>query len=506
MAASASNKPVGLQITLVFLVIITLILAITTYMFHSSYSTAMNDLTAANQQLGNVKKELGNSQSNETTLKRVIGLDMTTVQNAGDQNDPTTVAGAASLKMKETDAHSGADLIKTVDNLLQALNASDADRAQVAKKLGDLDANYLDLETRYRTTSEEHLKKWQKSEADLRDVTLKRDEQLAAKDQELRDLQTRKRELEDEVQNLQEQKLKEQKLNADRLARLEGINNRLQEELDKLKHVTFERADGQIVRVDFTTKKVYLNLGSADHLRERVTFSVYPKENSSIGGAPEDVKGKIEVVQILDAHNSVASIIDEDIYRPLAKGDQIYSPLWNAGRQDMFSFIGLIDLDGDGRDTRYLLHDIVKTAGAAIDNEVDNDGNRIPEDGRITERTKFLVVGDIPDPTKAVRKEDRPAMEKIHEKFKDMQGEARLNGVRVISLNDFLQYIGYKPGHRLYQPGQKHAYTLDQAVKEQSSNRTSEGNYSGVFKKDKNTKQNIAPGNNSKLFGPKSGY
>ncbi len=506
MAASSSGKPVGLQITLVFLVIVTLILAITTYMFHASYSTAMKDLAESNNQLSNVKKELGNSQNNEATLKRVIGLDMTTVQNASDPNDPTTVSGAALLKMKETDARSGADLVKTLDNLLQALNATDADRAQVAKKLADLDTNFLDLETRYRTTSEEHLKKWQKSEADLRDVTLKRDEQLAAKDQELRDLQSRKRELEDEVQNLQEQKLKDQKRYADDLVRLEGINNRVQEELDKLKHVTFERADGQIERVDYTTRKIYINLGKADNLRERVTFSVYPKENSSIGGAPEDVKGKIEVVEILDAHTSVATIIDEDIYRPFAKGDQIYSPLWNPGRQEWFSFVGLIDLDGDGRDTRYLLHDIVKTAGASIDNEVDNEGNRLPEDGRITERTKFLVIGDIPDPTKAVRKEDQPAMKKINEKFKDMQKEARLNGVRMISLNDFLQYIGYKPGHRLYQPGQKSPYTLEHAVKEQSSNRSSSGNLSGIYTRKKHDKQIIAPGNNSKLFGPNSGY
>jgi hypothetical protein len=232
-----------------------------------------------------------------------------------------------------------------------------------------------------------------------------------------------------------------------------------------------------------------------------VTFSVYPKENAGIGGAPENIKGMIKVVKILDAHSSVAEIIDEDLYRPLAKGDQIYSPLWNRGRQEQFSFVGLIDLDGDGRDTRYLLHDIVKTAGAAIDNEVDNEGKRTPEGGRITEKTKFLVIGDIPDPTKAARVEDREPMQKINDNLQDLQKEARLNGVRVISLTDFLQYIGYKPGHRLFQPGQKHTYTSDEAVNP-TAVRESTGSVSGIFTKRKGQKQIESTGTTSKAFGP----
>lgn len=501
MAASASNKPVGLQITLVFFVIVTLILAITTYMFHASYSDAAGKLLKSSNDLTNVKRELGNSQTNEETLKKLVGMNMTTVENPIDGNDPTTVKAATMLEIAKAGSRSGADLVKTMDNLLQALNATDGDRAQIAKKLSELDANFLELETRYRATADEHLKKWEKAEADLRDVTQKRDELLAAKDAELRELQKQKNDLEAENQDLQQQKLADLKRYNEEMVRLEGINDRLREDLDKLKHVTFERADGEIRKVDYTTGKVYLNLGSADHLRERITFSVYPKENSGIGGALENVKGKIEVVQILDAHSSVATILDEDLYRPLAKGDQIYSPLWSAGRPELFSFVGLIDLDGDGRDTRYLLHDLVKTAGAAIDNEVDNEGKRTPEGGRITERTKFLVIGDIPDPTKAARVEDREPMQKINEHLKDLQKEARLNGVRMISLSDFLGYIGYKPGHRLFQPGQKHPYTSDEAVNP-TAVRESSGAVSGIFTRRKGQKQIESTGQTSKAFGP----
>ena len=177
-----------------------------------------------------------------------------------------------------------------------------------------------------------------------------------------------------------------------------------------MKQQSFEVADGIIRWVENSNGMVYINLGSDDKLKERTTFSVYAKDSSGIGKGQEDIKGSIEVVRIIDAHTAAAKIVDEDLYRPMAQGDQIYSPLWTAGRAERFSFVGAMDLDNDGRSDRGLLHQIVATAGAEIDNEVDDEGNRIPpveEGGAITERTKFLVLGDIPDMSKLSRPEDK---------------------------------------------------------------------------------------------------
>src|SRR5579859_2691317 len=78
-----------------------------------------------------------------------------------------------------------------------------------------------------------------------------------------------------------------------------------------------------------------------------------------------------------------------------------------------------------------------------------------PADGEplVTERTKFIVVGAIPE----INEEDDPKMvdriQKILERRRDLETAARARGVRVVSLEDFLKYLGYKRDQRKVVPG-----------------------------------------------------
>jgi hypothetical protein len=120
-------------------------------------------------------------------------------------------------------------------------------------------------------------------------------------------------------------------------------------------------------------------------------------------------------------------------------------------RAETYSFVGIIDLDGDGQSDRGRLHDLVKFIGASIDNEVDEQGvlridGRIPDDGRpsITEKTKFVVVGNIPQPADTSDAEEINATLKMCALYKDIEDQARALGVRIVALEDFLRYIGYE--------------------------------------------------------------
>ncbi len=99
-----------------------------------------------------------------------------------------------------------------------------------------------------------------------------------------------------------------------------------------------------------------------------------------------------------------------------------------------YSFVGLIDLDNDGSSDRKYLHEKFHSAGISIDNEVDDQGLRKPADRRITTRTKFLIVGTIPDPAQATNAMDREAAKRIARHYREMQAEARKAGVRVVPL------------------------------------------------------------------------
>src|SRR5690606_1828497 len=102
--------------------------------------------------------------------------------------------------------------------------------------------------------------------------------------------------------------------------------------------------------------------------------------------------------------------------------DPIYTPLWTPGQIHYFSFIGLMDLDNDGRDDREVLREFLEQSGARIDNDVDMQGNRTGNG--ITVNTKFLVIGDIPDLASTTKPEEQTVIQNIVEHLKDMRREA----------------------------------------------------------------------------------
>jgi hypothetical protein len=88
-----------------------------------------------------------------------------------------------------------------------------------------------------------------------------------------------------------------------------------------------------------------------------------------------------------------------------------------------------------------------------------------------------------------------------------MRQEARLHGVKIISLNDFLSYIGYKPKRRLFKPGQERPFNLkagaaSAGINEPIGDRASAGQVSGSYGgRNRPATQQTSPGTTSKLFG-----
>jgi len=118
---------------------------------------------------------------------------------------------------------------------------------------------------------------------------------------------------------------------------------------------------------------------------------------------------------------------------------------------DTYSLVGVFDLDGDGEDDSGRLRKIIRANGGAIDNEVDARGRlfvggEFPDDGKplVTEKTKFVVLGAIPQVADLSDPDDCAASVKIAEYYKQIEEQARARGVRIIRLDEFLRYIGYE--------------------------------------------------------------
>jgi len=201
---------------------------------------------------------------------------------------------------------------------------------------------------------------------------------------------------------------------------------------------SFEVPDGRIAWVN-QDGTVWINLGSADALRRQITFSVLGADNQD--PAKAESKGSIEVTKVLGDHMAEAHITADDPRDPILTGDQIYSQVWHRGKKLRFALCGIIDLDGDGHSDMKMARDLIELNGGVVDAYLDDDGT---VQGEITVNTRYLVLGTFPQ-------EARQAA--MQTGWETMSSDAKTNGVEVITLDKFLNQIGYAPDDRMVRLG-----------------------------------------------------
>jgi hypothetical protein len=175
---------------------------------------------------------------------------------------------------------------------------------------------------------------------------------------------------------------------------------------------------------------VYIDRGRGDGLRRQATFSVYAGETTDLSKTGK--KGSIEVIQIVGDHLAEARITEDRISDPLLPGDKIYTPVWRPGEQRHFAMAGVMDVDGDGRDNRKLVRDLITMNGGVIDAELNEHDKQV---GAITSATRYLVEGGPPDPR--INPDG-------HKNYSAMIDEAKKLDVEKISLAELLNRMGWK--------------------------------------------------------------
>ena len=507
--AAASNKPGAVHYALIVFVMITVILGIVTYQYNRSFSDASVELATKAEELSKLKALVKSGDDQVQVLKKLTGRIFDLIDDNTNPQNVNTVKSAAVKDMNDFGKELvGTNYAETLQKLREALDAALVDRdskvTQVASLEKDLKAERDRLNVRIDTAG----KAQTKAESEKRDVISVQDERLKAKQDDLDKLKQDNNAVTAELAQEKEAREKDNKGKNQEIKNLEIIVDVLREKLDNIEKVSFEVADGLIQRVDNASKLVWINLGDDDFLKPRMTFSVLGKDSQGVGRGAEDVKGKIEVTRILGRHIAEARITDEDLFRPMVANDLIYTPLWSPGLVEKFAFVGLMDLDGDGKSDWEELKHLLAVSGASIDTYVDDAGQRLPENSKITVHTKFLVLGDIPEPDAVSNENDKARIAEIRKHQNEMTKEAKVNGVRPVKLNDFLAYIGFEAKRRTLRPGQDRPFNLkagatSTSVNEPLGDRSSSGSVSGSYgPRKKSTPQLSSDGNTSKLFTP----
>ncbi len=456
---ASSDKPTAVHFTLIFFVMLSLILGVVTYLSFRDLSVAQADLDSTKSDLGAATSGIAKLVADVDALKEALDINL---EEVGAPGADGTVLGELSSLL----ADNGRDLqaptvAATLTGMRTAMDQLNTELAATQASLQSEQDQMLQLRAQYQEQIDQIQQSQSGSESTLQKFITERDEIVRQKDAEITKWRADYVRIQNEKASLQDQMDLMRDSYDQQIAELVSNNTKLRADLDELNRESFEVADGVIRRVDNSSRTVWINLGDADRLRPQVTFSVYDQDHHGVGRGPEDIKGRVEVVRILGPHLSQARILEEDLFRPMAEGDVVYTPVWSAGLIEKFAFSGMIDFDQDGQSDRDQLHNMLHHAGAEISIEIDDEGYRHPEDGVVSQDTKFLVLGHIPDPSQFPSGDpNRERIDRLKAEEAAMRKRAQQQGVRILSLNDFLAFMGYKPTQRLFLPGENMPYTL----------------------------------------------
>lgn len=360
-------------------------------------------------------------------------------------------------------------VLASLEAMRTTLDASQKEVAALKVDLTKARDEMLALQKQAQGRVDGHDVSQKNSEQQLQKVTQTKDEEVQEKDKRITALEEDLRREQVEKEQVRENAVRTEKQLRTDLDSLTRVVTAQKQRLEDVLKTSFEVADGEIVSMDANLDIVFVNLGSLDNLRPQVSFSIYSRDHRGIGREARDIKASVEVTRILGPHLAEAKILKQDRTRPISAGDPIYSPIWAGGRAEYFAFVGLIDFDKDGKSDRDTLHRLLTGAGAQIELEVSDDGAREPADAKLTEKTKFLVLGDVPEPSRfAAGDERRAKIEEIMKQRNALITEANITGVRVVSLSDFMAYMGFQSQLRTYIPGQVDRFTLKQGARGQA--------------------------------------
>ena len=487
----AKNESQGLQIALILFVMLTVVLAVTTFMYYRQVAEAQKREDAAVAQKKSAEDARDAALYFNQYLKHILGA--APIPEAEFSQLLPSVLGDAEMAaihaQYEKDMKTGeakqrsyqtlfTNLLPEIQKLNSAntdLNTKNADLARERDDARTTEKARADLaESNYKTAKDEY-------DVNIKAETDKYNVAVTEKDAQLADFSKARADLTTQI-------AQNPKTISERDSNIRDLGNTIAlqtKRIEELRDEPFESPDGQVTWVNQRSGTVWINLGLSDGLRRQTAFSVYQQDAMNVAthtgpakaGEEETTsrrmvderKGMIEVTRVIDQHLAEARIVEDFAADPILPGDQIFSPSWKPGRQTRFALVGFMDIDDDRRSDRDLIRNIITMNGGRIDAEVHDDG---AVEGELSAETRYLVRGVQPDGSDP----------KVLAAYSTINGQADELGVPKIELQELLEQMGYKTEVRTVGLGKNADPQQFKPQPAEGSARKSTGNTSGVFK------------------------
>ena len=246
-----------------------------------------------------------------------------------------------------------------------------------------------------------------------------------------------------QFQNYAQTATAEQKTLKNNIAGLERDKGAMKIKLDRYEQENFDIHDGRVVRVAHKIDRVYLDLGTADGLRPNLSFAVYPQTSTDF--QKDEFKAMIEVTRITGDHQSEARITLEDPTNPILPKDFVLTATWDPGYSVPIALIGLFDLDGDGSSDRLRLVQMIENNGGRVVAMNNEQGKVI---GKIDASTRYAVMGQSPDPSAEFSGA-------LYTAINELTDQAKNNTVQQIDQRKLLNWMGRHNNATVQQLGEQ---------------------------------------------------
>jgi hypothetical protein len=472
---ASANESQGLKIAVAAFIALTVILTVTSYFLYQAYSSSEAKLQSANEEISkkNQANSLALTQYQEVRGK--VGTKAEEHEQAKDEInahfkkidqrlDTMITAVNTAVSKAQAEGAQGTDLDDTkqkVQQIVASLRSepnktyiSSLDRiAELMENLAmlstELSLNYVNLRKSLEASTsvaksqvDVQTKAAEKSAADVLAEQNKHTEERATLVNKVTEQQGLIDKQATEIAN-KDTKLKQQEEDFNR--QRETLTTILKEQRDQLerKELILDRPDGYVTYVDYERREVLVNLTRRQGARPQMKLTIF--DAASPGIPTEKPKGNIELTSIGEQFSAARIVKTFNAIDPIRVGDIVYSAAWSPNQPMRFALVGKIDVNRDGRDDRAELKRMIQEAGGTVDFDLP-PADLGKETGTLSPRIDWYITDDrtpLRDTYNPRSATAEVAQEKLNQRVGAVVKEARLNGIRPMTIERILAFLGY---------------------------------------------------------------
>lgn len=461
MAASRATVVQSLSIALIVFVMLTFILAVTTYLFVKQKLDADVAAQASAAAMAEANKKLAAAEADGNKLKQILGFaedksvtDIETEVNdlfeknhedfesdsksyrsfsawlltSNEAKDKTLKAQNAKIEQLEKEMRDAEAAARKRQQDLQAQKESKEAEAVALKK--DFDARWQEHEKKSRELADAQQKALERTaRLDLLDQEIAKGEPLVSAARRARyttqSPEGRVAILFEELREREKTVARQNELLGDLRVADKALQDAVLAATPKDDRI--DGFDGRVLSINELDRTVLLDVGSTRGLRPGLVMRVYdPGEARPQAG---DYKAVVEVVAIESSALARARIRSAAVGDPILPGDRVATSLWSPDSAFETVVVGFVQLDADQKQDQDRLEELVGRIGGRVEPSVSTT-------------TTMLIDAGLPQSPGGVL-ERAAGWRAADEARRDKQiKEARRLGIRVVGVDAFLDMMG----------------------------------------------------------------